>query len=181
MNPLVLIWPAYRASTSAFILGLVVLALVDAARIFVGTGVPVLGFALFWAMMFFVLSLHINRLRYVERSAGMAFLPVGLAFVGKGIAGFIGFMGAIMEAMYAYAEEQGVNVDDANELQQAMSDPGFQQSFQTALESDPDRVIEMISASAMPSFVVFWLIIAIFAIWFAQMRPNGGRIDESAA
>ena len=115
MNPLALLLPNHRASVSAFVLGIVILLVVDAVRLSVGTG-PVPGLIPLFAVWFVCFSLLANRRRHAGRSTGLAFLPVVLAIVAKGIGAMVGAGIGTYEAMLTYATEQGVAVDDQAEM-----------------------------------------------------------------
>ena len=134
MNPLVLFLPVYRASTTAFLAGLGVLALLDFARIEFGLlgGLSWIGMLAIW---FFTLSLHINRRRHAERGVGLAFLPLVLAVIVKGIAAFFAMVASLYPAMLRFAEDNGVDTDDPVALNEALSEPGFQQEFSRSRQS----------------------------------------------
>lgn len=175
MNPGVLFLPVYRASTTAFLLGLLVLAVIDFARI--SSGVPYLsGWIGLIAMAFFVYSLHANRLRYAERGTDMAFLPLGIAIVIKGIAAVVGMLPGAIQSMTDFAASRGVNTEDQQALAEAMQDPAFAESWMAALETDEALQASLQSASGTSSFIGFWLVIGLFAIWFAQMKRLGGSL-----
>ncbi|MBO6798152.1 hypothetical protein [Maricaulis sp.] len=184
MNPGVLFLPVYRASTTAFLLGLLVLAVIDFARM--SSGVPFLSDGLgMVAVWFFVLSLHINRLRHSERGMGMAFLPVGLAVVAKFIGWIISIFTFAMQGMVVFAAERGVDVDPDGPLEdaltnpdfvQAMEDPQFVQSFTAWAEEDATMQAAAASVGEMSSFLGFWIVLAVFAIWFSQMKRLGGAL-----
>jgi hypothetical protein len=173
MNPLVLFLPAYRASRTAYVLGLVLLAAIDAVRMSfagqVSTFVLVLVLAL--AMGFFVLSLHINRLRYVGRGGGLGVLPVLAGWVVSFVAAFAGWMGGYMEAVRQHLAANGNDTSDEVVLE-ALQDPAFQQEIQRAMQSDPELGMTVLAAGAWPSYFGFWLVIALFAVWFALMKPR---------
>lgn len=178
MNPLVLFLPTFRASTTAYLLGLVVLAVLDYARL--TYGLPLVpGWLGMLAMWFFVFSLHANRRRHAGENIGLAFLPILVAIVVKGIGSAIGFFPGVYASMVEFAESNGIDTSDQQALAEAMNEPGFQTAWQAELEADPDAVAAMLEGTAMPSFFAFWLIIAIFAIWFAQMKKSGGSIEDA--
>jgi hypothetical protein len=173
MNPLVLFLPVYRASATAFLAGLALFAVIDLVRIQYGLGpVPVwLGMLAIW---FFVLSLFINRRRHAGRGVGLAVLPVGLAIVSKGIGAMVGLMPAIYRSMVDFAADNGVDTSDQQEMAQAFNDPGFQQEFQRFLQDNPDRVEQLLGATGLASFIGFWLVIVLFALWFARLPRRAG-------
>lgn len=177
MNPGVLFLPVYRASTTAFLLGLLVLAVIDFARI--SSGVPFLsGWLGLLAMAFFVYSLHANRLRYADRGTGLAALPLGIAIVIKGIGAVVGILPGAIQSMTDFAASRGVNTEDQQALAEAMQDPAFAESWMTALETDEALQASLQAASGTSSFIGFWLVIALFAIWFAQMKRLGGSLES---
>lgn len=167
MNPLVLFLPVYRASTTAFLAGLALFAIVDVLRIQYGLGpVPVwIGMLAIW---FFVLSLFINRRRHAGRAPGLAFLPLGLGLLGKGIGAMIGLMPGVYRAMIGFAEDSGVDTSNQQELADALNDPGFQQEFQRALQDNPEMLERLMGATGLASFIGFWSVIVLFALWFAR-------------
>ncbi|WP_203292702.1 hypothetical protein [Maricaulis parjimensis] len=172
MNPLVLFLPVYRASVTAYLGGIALLAVFDFLRL--QSGLPglmmVFGMLAIW---FFVLSLHVNRRRHAGRDIALAFLPVGLAILGKMLGSFIALMPGIYSAMMEFASGNGVDTSDPQALQEALSDPGFQTEFQRQLEANPELVEHIASASGSGSFLGFWLVIAGFAIWFSRMQRAG--------
>ncbi len=188
MNPGVLFLPVFRASTTAFLLGLLVLAIVDYVRL--GSGInPRLSLLSMVALWFFVFSLHANRRRYVERGAELALLPLGLAVLGKGIGWFVGVMGYSIQAMIAFAADNGVDIErDATmgeafedpEFLEAVGDPGFMQAFSDFAENDPELNAAAAQAGAFPSFLGFWLILLAFIPWFALMKRRGGQLAPGA-
>jgi hypothetical protein len=172
MNPLVLFLPIYRASATALLAGLAVLAVADFVRIQFGLGpVPIwIGMLAVW---FFVLSLFINRRRHAGRGVGLAFLPVGLGIVGKGIGAIAGLMPGIYSAMIDFAAENGVDTSDQVALAEAMNEPGFQQEFQRALQENPEMLEQLTATTGLASFIGFWLVILAFAVWFSRMSRQG--------
>ncbi|WP_370231564.1 hypothetical protein [Cognatishimia sp.] len=175
MNPGVLFLPFYRASTTAFLLGLLVLAVIDFARL--SSGVPLIGGWLgMLAVWFFVFSLHANRLRYVERGSGLAMLPLGIAVLVKGIAAFFGVATAVYQQMLDYATANGFDANDPVVMQELSADQQFMEAVVAHIQSDEAVAAQIMSASSTPSFMGFWLVIALFAIWFAQMKRLGGSL-----
>ncbi|WP_300541085.1 hypothetical protein [Maricaulis sp.] len=172
MNPLVLFLPVYRASITAYLAGIAILAFLDFLRIQYGLG-PVPRWVGMLAIWFFVFSLHANRRRHAGRGIGIAFLPLGLAIVAKGIGAFFAMIPGAYSAMTEFAAENGVDTDDQQALAEALNDPGFQQEFQRAMQNDPELLQQLMSATGPGSFIGFWLVIAVFAIWFARMARPG--------
>jgi protein-S-isoprenylcysteine O-methyltransferase Ste14 len=171
MNPLVLFLPVYRASSTAFVLGLAVLAALDAVRISQAGNqaafLPILLLAL--VMCFFVTSLHINRLRHAGRSGGLAALPVIAGILVSTVAAFFGWASGYLAAAERYLADSG-NDASPEAVVEAVQDPAFQQQMQQAMQSDPELAMTVISAGAWPSWFGFWIMIALFGIWFALMK-----------
>ena len=178
MNPLVLFVPSLRASTAAFVLGLILLAVLDYFRITLLDGsVMLLGMALVWYVTF---CLFANRRRHASRGMGLAFLPVILAIVVKGIGSAVGFGLGSWNLMLEFAEENGIDTSDMQEFSESVNDPGFQSGFEEWMVSNPEAAETMLAAAALPSYVAFWAVIALFAAWFATMRSAGGTVDTAA-
>lgn len=74
--------------------------------------------------------------------------------------------------MINFAEQNGVDTADQQELAEALNAPGFQQEFQRALQNDPELVQRLLSATGFASFIGFWLVILLFALWFARQSPG---------
>ena len=179
MNPFVLFLPTFRASTTAFLLGLLVLAVFDFVRL--NYGIPLVpGWILMLAVWFFTFSIQANRRRHAGESAAFALLPTFLALLGKGIGTVVGIFPPIFEAMRSYAAENGVDVEDEAAFQQTVADPQFQEAFQAYLAENEAIMEGVLAATAMPSFVGYWLVIGLFAIWFAQMKRTGGSLEDAA-
>ncbi len=172
MNPRVLFLPMYRASSTAYLGGIALLAVLDFLRLQSGLPDLLMYFSLL-GIWFCVLSLHVNRRRHAGRDIALAFLPVGLAVVGKIVGTFIALMPGIYVAMMDFAASNGVDTSDPDALQQALSDPGFQTEFQRQMESNPELLEHIASAAGGGSFLGFWLVIAAFAIWFSRLQKTG--------
>jgi hypothetical protein len=177
MNPGVMFLPIYRATTTAFILGMVVLAIFDAIRI--AGWVP--DFANNYLMMVVwlgVFSLFANRRRHAGKGFGLAFLPVIVAVLTKGIGALVGMLPPAMESMYAFAAENGVDTDNTAELSSALNDQGFQQAWQQSLTENADGLSMFEAASTWPSFIGFWIVVVLFGFWFAGMKKTGGALPQ---
>tara|TARA_R110000868_G_scaffold222065_3_gene473982 strand:- start:2845 stop:3402 length:558 start_codon:yes stop_codon:yes gene_type:complete len=170
MNPLVLFLPVYRASVSAYLLGLVVLALLDAMRMQFGV-MLIPSWIVLIALWFFVYSLHANRRRHAMRQPEMAALPLGVAVLAKGVAALGSMFMGLVVAMVDFAASNGVDTTDPEALNEAFIEPGFQQTFQDDFLAHPEMAEALVAGAAWPSYFGFWLVIALFAIWFARMRP----------
>ncbi|WP_417493630.1 hypothetical protein [Maricaulis sp.] len=169
MNPLVLFLPVYRASVTAYLLGLVALALLDAMRMQFGLIVIPSWLAL-PAIWFFVFSLHANRRRHAGQDPVLAVLPVLAAILGKGVGALVGFFPGMFAAMTDFAERNGVDTTDQQAFADAINQPGFQEAFQAEFQARPEMLDTLVAGMAWPSWLGFWLVIALFAIWFARMR-----------
>ncbi len=178
MNPIALILPNHRASVSAFVLGLVILMSLDALRLAFGSA-PVPGFVPLLAIWFVCYSLFANRRRHAGRDVGLAFLPPVLAILAKGVGAAVGFGMQIFDAMLEFEADQGVDTSDQIAFNEALADPGFQPAFQSWLEADQERLMAMMQAGAWPSFIGFWLVLGVFAIWFATLQRNGSAAAQS--
>lgn len=180
MNPLVIFLPMFRASRTAYVLGFVALAALDAVRVsFAGNASSfLLVLTLALVMGFFVISLHMNRLRYVGRGVGLAALPYGIGVVVSAIAAFAGWMGGYMNAARLHLAEGGNDVGE-DAVIQALQDPAFQQEMQRAMQNNPELGMMVIGAGAWPSYFAFWIVIALFGIWFALMSPRPAQHQVS--
>ena len=169
MNPLVLFLPAYKASTTAYLLGIGVLAVLDFLRMSTIGGTPpgLVGMLAIWV---FVFSLHANRRRHAGRDIGLAALPVGIAVIGKFIGAIVGAMIRMMFDLIEFAAANGVDTADQAALEEALNDQEFLDAFTRTIEQDPEYLPSLVEASQPASFIGFWLVIAAFAIWFFQMR-----------
>lgn len=178
MNPIALLLPNHRASVSAFVLGIVILMALDALRLSFGSA-PVPGFVPLFAIWFVCFSLLANRRRHAGRDVGLAFLPLALAILAKGVGALVGIGTQVYTAMLEFADEQGLDTTDQAAFSEALADPGFQPAFQAWLESDQERLMAMMEAGAWPSFIGYWLVLGVFAIWFATLQRNGSVANPS--
>jgi len=172
MNPLVLFLPVYRASVTAYLLGLVALALLDAMRLQFGLIAIPTGLAMV-AIWFFVYSLHANRRRHAGREPALAIVPLLVAVLAKGAAAIGSIFPGLVAAMTDFAERNGVDTSDQQAFANAINQPGFQQAFQEDLQARPEALDALMTGMVWPSWFGFWLVIGLFAIWFARMRRPG--------
>lgn len=176
MNPGVLFLPAFRASTTAYILGLVVLAIFDFWRMKSGithlSGLP--GALL---VGFFVFSIHANRRAHAERSRALGLLPVIVGWVISGIGAIVAFMPGVFSAMRDFAAENGVNVEDDQAFAEAVQDPAFTDAFTAHIEANEAIGEAIVSSAQTGLYFGFWLTIVAFGIWFAQMKRRGGALE----
>ncbi|MEE2567237.1 hypothetical protein [Hyphobacterium marinum] len=175
MNPLAFFLPGQRASSSTFFIGLVVLAVLDAARLYVlqagmlpdtGPVAVILPIGSLIVMMLFVLFLFMNRRADAQRGPGLAFLPVGLSLLIRIIAGGIFVTVAGMGLMQDFASSQG------QDWMTAAQDPAFQDQFEAWLEANPENAGGIDTTSAIISFVAFWVPAFLFGLWFGGMKPE---------
>ena len=91
--------------------------------------------------------------------------------LAKGVAAVVGIFPGLVAAMTDFAERNGVDTADDQAFAEAISQPGFQEAFQNDLLAQPELMDTLTAGMAWPSWFGFWLVIALFAIWFARMRP----------
>ncbi len=72
--------------------------------------------------------------------------------------------------MRDFAERNGVDTADPHALTDAISQPGFEQAFLDDMQARPELIDTLTAGMAWPSWFGFWLVIGLFAIWFARMR-----------
>lgn len=178
MNPGVLFLPIFRATTTAYILGLVVLAIFDFWRM--QSGIQYLGG---WAgallVAFFVFSIHANRRAHAERGRALGLLPVFVGWIISGIGAVVAFMPGVFSAMREFAAENGVDVEDDQAFAEAVQDPAFTDAFTAHIEANEAIGQAIVSSAQTGLYFGFWLTIAAFGIWFAQMKRRGGALEAS--
>ena len=176
MNPGVLFLPTFRASTTAYILGLVVLAIFDFWRM--KSGVTHLnGWPGALLIGFFVFSIHANRRAHAERGRALGLLPVVVGWVVSGIGAIVAFMPGVFSAMRDFAAENGVNVEDDQAFAEAVQDPAFTDAFTAHIEANEAIGEAIVSSAQTGLYFGFWLTIVAFGIWFAQMKRRGGALE----
>lgn len=181
MNPLIIVTPVQRAASMAFLIGLVILAVLDAVKTWYGLSLGAgesaemfgyISMALFFVMTVFVSFLFINRRRDAGRGVMLFLLPVILAavisMIGAGILAMVASFGLMGE----YAESIG------RDTMTVAQDPGFQEEFQAWLEENPDNARTMLAPAAWGGFAGFWVITFLFGLWFASMKRES---DETLA
>lgn len=182
MNPLAIVTPVQRAAPMAFLIGLIILAVLDAVKTWyglsLGTGDAAEGFGyasmgLFFLMIVFVSFLFINRRRDADRGVMLFLLPVILAAVISMIASGVLITIASFGLMGEYAESVG------RDVMTVAQDPSFQEEFQAWLEADPDMAQQMLAPAAWGGFGGFWAITFLFGFWFMSMKREFE--DESIA
>jgi hypothetical protein len=180
MNLGLLFFPVYRASTTAFLLGLALFAMIDWARLSFGIpGLP--GWLPVLAIWFFVFSLFANRRRHAQRAVSMSIFPVITAILFKGMGAVLGGFPAFGVFATEFFEASGVDPTDQVQVQEISNDPAFQRALMEALFGDGGAWGDIAAASAWPSFIGFWSVVLLFAIVFAGMKKTGGSIGRSAS
>lgn len=177
MNIGVLFLPVYRATSTAFVLGLVLMAGVDAIRI--SFDIPIIsGWVGMIAIWLSVYSLHANRRRHANKSSGIAMMPAILAVLASAISGFVQVMRLGWQHMLEFASANGVDTDDVEALTAALNDPGFQTAWQENLSANPEVMEVWLPGISWASYAGYWLVVAGFAIWFAKMKSAGGAMRD---
>ncbi|WP_300553338.1 hypothetical protein [Maricaulis sp.] len=176
MNPGVLFLPTFRASTTAYILGLVVLAIFDFWRMKSGI-MHLNGWAGALLVGFFVFSIHANRRAHAERGRALGLLPVVVGWVVSGIGAIVAFMPGVISAMRDFAAENGVDVEDDQAFAEAVQDPAFTDAFTAHIEANEAIGEAIVSSAQTGLYFGFWLTIVAFGIWFAQMKRRGGALE----
>lgn len=173
MNPLAIVTPVARATPMNFLIGLILLAVLDGVKTWFGLSLDPNGagemfgnisLALSALMIVFVSFLFINRRRDAGEGIWLFLLPVILAVVVSGI-GFLIMAGiGSIGVMSEYADSVG------RDLQTVAQDPGFQAEFQSWLEERPERALEMILPAIWGGFAGFWGLTGLFGLWFMSMK-----------
>lgn len=176
MNPLAIVTPTQRAAPMAFLIGLIILAVLDAVKTWYGLslvsadgsggGFGNISMGLFALMLVFVSFLFINRRRDAGKGVMLFLLPVILAAVVSMIGAAVMIGIASFGMMGTYAEEQG------RDVMTVAQDPAFQAEFQAWIEARPELAVEMVQPAAWAGFAAFWGITLIFALWFMSMKPD---------
>lgn len=165
----------------AFLIGLVLLAILDAVKTWYGLSLAASGggdsfgmisMALYGVMILFVSFLFINRRRDAGEGVMLFLLPVILAVVISLIAA--GAMAAVgsFGLMEQYADSVG------RDVMTVAQDPSFQAEFQAWIEERPELAMEMAYPAAWGGFAGFWVVTFIFGLWFMAMKPDAS--DEVA-
>jgi len=174
MNPLAIITPTQRAAPMAFLIGLILLAVLDGVKTWYGLslisaegggdGFGNISMGLFALMLVFVSFLFINRRRDADRGVMLFLLPVILAAVVCIIGSFIMITIASLGLMGEYAETVG------RDVMTVAQDPSFQAEFQSWLEERPEMAVGMVQPAAWAGFAAFWGITLLFGLWFMSMK-----------
>jgi hypothetical protein len=174
MNPLAIITPASRATPMAFMLGLVLLAILDAAKTWYGLSLMTtegggdsfgyVSWALTLLMVLFVSFLFINRRRDAGEGIMLFLLPVILALVVSGIGMAVTLGVGSFSLMGQYAESVGRSVETIAQ------DPSFQADFQAWIEERPELALQMVQPAAWGGLAAFWGTTFLFGFWFMSMK-----------
>ncbi|KAA5801719.1 hypothetical protein F1654_12600 [Alkalicaulis satelles] len=158
--------PNQRADADQYWIALGLIAAVDFLRL------SLLGpqAAVVWPMIaFFVLAAHINRLRHAGRRVDLAVVPLLTAWLGKFAAGVLAMTFAVLPLYMDMMDERGVDINDPAAVSEAAYDPAFQQALAERLSTDEALARQIADAGAWPSMWAFWIVIGLFAVWFARM------------
>jgi hypothetical protein len=175
MNPLAIFTPVARATPMAFLTGLLLLAVLDAAKTWYGLTLDPSGagetfgyisMALSAAMIVFVSFLFINRRRDAGEGVMLFLLPVILAVVVSGIGFFVLLMIGSFGLMGEYAESVG------RDFQTVAQDPSFQAEFQAWIEERPEMALDMVRPAVWGGFAGFWIVTGLFSLWFMSMKAE---------
>ncbi|QNL18948.1 hypothetical protein HXX25_06065 [Hyphobacterium sp. CCMP332] len=176
MNPLAIVTPTQRAAPMAFLIGLIILAVLDGAKTWYGLsligadgggeGFGRISLGLSVLMLVFVSFLFINRRRDAGEGVMLFLLPVILAavisLIGAGIMVAVASFGMMGE----YAESVG------RDLQTVAQDPAFQAEFQAWIEERPEMALGMVQPAAWAGFAAFWGTTFLFGLWFMSMKSE---------
>ncbi|MCH8489783.1 MAG: hypothetical protein LAT81_07600 [Oceanicaulis sp.] len=161
--------PNQRADGDQYWIALGLIAAVDFVRLSL---MGVQG-SIVWPMVaFFVLAAHINRLRHAGRRADMAVVPLLVAWLAKFAAGILAMTVAVLPAFLDIMRESGVDLDDPQAVNAAAYDPALQQALSDRLSSDGELARQIAEAGIWPSTWAFWIVIALFALWFSRLGPQ---------
>ena len=174
MNPLAIVTPIARATPMAFLIGLVLLFILDGIKTWYGLSLDPSGagetfgnisLALSLVLVVLVSFLFINRRRDAGEGILLFLLPVLLAVVVSLIGFFVMIVVNSFGVMGEYAESVG------RDLQTVAQDPSFQAEFQAWLEERPEQALDMVRPAIWGGFAGFWGLTGLFALWFMSMKP----------
>ncbi len=161
--------PNQRADADQYWIALGLIAAVDFVRLSL---LGVQGSIIWPVVAFFVLAAHINRLCHAGRRVDMAVIPLLVAWLAKFAAGVMGMTMAVLPVFLDMMRERGVDLDDPQAVNAAAYDPALQQALSDRLSSDGDLARQIAEAGIWPSTWAFWIVIALFALWFARLGPQ---------
>lgn len=161
--------PNQRADADQYWIALGLIAAVDFVRLsLLGTQ----GAILWPVIAFFVLAAHINRLRHAGRRVDMAVVPLLVAWLAKFATWILAMTMALLPVFLDMMREAGVDLDDTQAVNAAAYDPALQQALSDRLSSDAELARQVAEAGIWPSTWAFWIVIALFALWFARLGPQ---------
>jgi uncharacterized membrane protein YhaH (DUF805 family) len=158
--------PTLRADAGDYWLGLGVIALIDAVRLSMSGGAGLLPWLL---ILFFMVSLHINRLRDAGRSANLVLIPVFAGVAAKMLVGLVAMFFAYMPIFTEFLISQGIDPNDPVAMQQTAFDPAIAAAHEAYLRNNPEIAFDTMRAGAWPSTWAFWLTVGLIGRWFARM------------
>lgn len=164
--------PNQRADADQYWIALGLIAAVDFVRLSLLSLLGVQGAILWPLVAFFVLAAHINRLRHAGRRVDMAVVPLLVAWLAKFAAGILAMTVAVLPVFLDMMREAGVDLDDPQAVNAAAYDPALQQALSDRLSNDSDLARQIADAGIWPSTWAFWIVIALFALWFAKLKPG---------
>lgn len=168
LRPEVWFIPRHHADPDDYWTGLGVIAMIDAIRLSVA---PDRTAMYLWIIpLAFLVSLHINRLRDAARPFMLLIVGIGTAIVAKAITALIGMTAALYPIYLEFLSGQGVDLEDPLSIQQAAQNSELMNIFQEQLLNNADTYYQMIfSASAWTSMIGFWVVMAMFSLWYGRM------------
>lgn len=162
--------PVYKVDPQTYWLGLGIIALIDALRVSFGAPGGFFGWLL---IVFFVSSLHINRLRDAGRPGPLVIVSIAPATLAKAVVGLFatGYM-----VMMGFLEAQGVDRNNSEQVLEALSQPDLEARYQVYLNENLDVVNAALGLVAWPSLWAFWGTVGLIGLWFARLRPPLRRV-----
>lgn len=161
--------PNQRSDADQYWIALGLIAAVDFVRLSL---MGVQGSIVWPLIAFFVLAAHINRLRHAGRRVDMAVVPLLVAWLAKFAAGVLSMTVAVLPVFLDMMREAGVDLDDPQAVNAAAYDPGLQQALSDRLSNDSELASRIAEAGIWPSTWAFWIVIGLFALWFARLGPQ---------
>ncbi len=159
--------PGRSSDPDSFLIALGLIALADGVRLSVmGASASFFGFGIIIVLS---AAVFINRFRATGRQGPLIILPLGVALAAKTLAAAIGILGGLFPLVIAYAEEEGVDLNDPQAVQQTQT-PEFQEGFRAYAEARPEALLEAVSAGDWPSLVAWWGVLLLFGFWAAKPK-----------
>jgi len=159
--------PDSRADADTFWLGLGLIALADALRLTLLDAGPAM---LVWlVILFFMASLHINRLRDAGRQPPLVIIPLAAGVAVKAIVAIIAVTAAMLPGFMDYLEEAGVDLEDPAAVQAAGQNEELIAGFQERMIENEAETLAAFSSGDWPSAIAFWLTVFAIGFWFARM------------